>query len=234
MADLRITHLYPDLLRLNGESGNITALEKRANWAGLSAEVTRVELGHHLPRHTDILFIGSGTVSATKAAADALQNLARDISNSDFQIIAVGSGWDLISEHFSVDGQVVPTLNLTPTSHTATGKHLVGEVVLGDGGNPMAGFINSDRVITGLDEHSALGRVAASDEPELVGLLEGYKVGRILAARLQGPLLPMNPSLADEVLTRVLASKYQANASRADSQAHQARQAIASRVGYKL
>lgn len=234
MAELHITHLYPETLRLNGEAGNITALTKRANWSGLSVEVTPVELGHKLPKRTDILFIGSGTLSATRLAADALQKHQREITSADYRVLAVGSGWDLISEHFSAEGDAIATLGLTPTNHTSTSVHLVGEVVIGDGANPLAGFINSDRVITGLDVTTALGRIEASDDARLVGTLEGYRSGRILAARLQGPLLPMNPSLADDLLTSVLGSSYQSTAVRADDHAHQARLAIASRLHFKL
>ena len=233
MADLRITHLYPELLTLNGEKGNIAALVKRANWCGLEAEVTAVEHGHHLPRHTDILVIGAGTNSAAKLAAEALQKHAREIANADYQVLALGSGWDILAESFTVDGEAVPTLGLTATNHTATGTHLAGEVVLGDGANPLAGFINTDRVITGIDESLALGRVSVSDDERLVGLLEGYFSDRILAARLQGPLLPMNPLLADELLMRVLGAKYQVRADAADQQAKLARQAIAGRLNFK-
>ena len=60
-ADLRIAHLYPDLLRTYGDRGNVLALRRRAEWRGFSVEVAAVTRGEPLPDGTDIVLIGGGT-----------------------------------------------------------------------------------------------------------------------------------------------------------------------------
>ena len=42
---LRICHLYPDLLNLYGDRGNILCMRRRLEWRGIGAEVTEVTVG---------------------------------------------------------------------------------------------------------------------------------------------------------------------------------------------
>ena len=37
--DLRIAHLYPDLMSIYGDRGNVLALSQRARWRGIDVEV---------------------------------------------------------------------------------------------------------------------------------------------------------------------------------------------------
>ena len=59
--ELRICHLYPDLLNLYGDGGNIRCLENRLRWRRLDADVTPLPLGvqDDLTGY-DLIFIGGG------------------------------------------------------------------------------------------------------------------------------------------------------------------------------
>jgi CobQ-like glutamine amidotransferase family enzyme len=203
LSNLTILHLLPKTLKLNGEAGNVAVLNTRASSAGISVRVELCDLTDSLPsRRPEIIFIGSGTISATLAAAEFL-TLNRDLLltwvSEGSSVVAVGSGFDLISNSFTLEsGASVPTLGLTDTSHYETNKHLVGEVVLE---NSAAGFINSDRRISRKDENYAFGLVVSADDKALVGYLDGYRAKNIWASNVQGPWLPMNPEIADEILS---------------------------------
>ena len=47
MADMKITigHLYPDLLNLYGDRGNIACMMKRCQWRGIEAETIEFNTG---------------------------------------------------------------------------------------------------------------------------------------------------------------------------------------------
>lgn len=205
MSNFTILHLYPETLRLNGELGNITALVKRAESFGLSSKVSRLELGGKLPKtRPNLIFIGSGTLSATKLAAADLIDKDQEIHRwiaAGTKLLAVGSGFDLAAKELELpDGEFLQGLGLTNTSHRVTSTHLVGEVVLDSG---LAGFINSNRLIIRADSKFALGKVVSSDEAKLVGYVDGYYDGKVMASNVQGPLLPMNPKLADQLITSI-------------------------------
>ena len=58
---LRICHLYPDLLNLYGDRGNILCMRRRLEWRGIGAEVTEVTVGEQADfTQFDLFFIGGG------------------------------------------------------------------------------------------------------------------------------------------------------------------------------
>ena len=59
--ELNICHLYPDILNLYGERGNILCMKKRLDWRGIGVTVTGVSIGQALEASAyDLLFVGGG------------------------------------------------------------------------------------------------------------------------------------------------------------------------------
>ena len=59
--ELRICHLYPDVLNLYGDRGNILCMEQRLRWRGIEAVTTQVPIGEPLDAAAyDLFFIGGG------------------------------------------------------------------------------------------------------------------------------------------------------------------------------
>ncbi|MBO6087131.1 glutamine amidotransferase, partial [bacterium] len=59
MIELRIAHLYPKLLNLYGDMGNIITLKKRCEWRGIGVVVDEIGIGDKISEH-DMYFIGGG------------------------------------------------------------------------------------------------------------------------------------------------------------------------------
>ncbi|MEE1013364.1 MAG: glutamine amidotransferase, partial [Clostridia bacterium] len=61
--EINIVHLYPDLLNLYGDKGNIACLEKRLTWRGITANVTACTNQDHSMdiSKADIIFVGGGS-----------------------------------------------------------------------------------------------------------------------------------------------------------------------------
>ena len=60
---LNIIHLYPDLLNLYGDKGNIACMQKRLEWRGIDANIqTCTNRDHSINLETaDIIFVGGGS-----------------------------------------------------------------------------------------------------------------------------------------------------------------------------
>ena len=62
MKKLTIGHLYPDLLNLYGDRGNIQCFRKRLEWRGMEAEVIPFLSGEKIDfSKLDIVLLGGGS-----------------------------------------------------------------------------------------------------------------------------------------------------------------------------
>ena len=60
--NITIGHLYPDLLNLYGDRGNIQCLRKRCEWRGIRAEVKEFRSGDKIDfQELDIVLLGGGS-----------------------------------------------------------------------------------------------------------------------------------------------------------------------------
>lgn len=232
MARFALLHLYPTTLHLNGEVGNVVAITERGKSLGVEVTVQSAELNEALPKaRPDLIFIGSGILSAVRVASVDLKAKAQEILEwvqAGTKVLAVGAGFDLISKGLEVEpGQTLFGLALTDTTHRVTANHLVGEVVTDNG---LAGFFNWNREIQRDSIENAFSTVISSDNPNLIGYIDGYRSGNILATNVQGPFLPMNPSVADDLLGISIESAKPVRIMTLDELAQNAREAISRRV----
>ena len=59
--ELNIYHLYPDVLNLYGDRGNVLCMQRRLEWRGMQANIVPVPIGVKLAaKDCDLLFIGGG------------------------------------------------------------------------------------------------------------------------------------------------------------------------------
>ena len=58
--EIIICHLYPDLMNLYGDRGNIFVLIKRAEWRDIDVKLIPVSIGDDVPEEVDIFFMGGG------------------------------------------------------------------------------------------------------------------------------------------------------------------------------
>ena len=117
---LRICHLYPDLLNLYGDRGNIMVLVQRARWRGLPVTVTEVGLGEAVaPDAGDLFFIGGGEDRQQRIASDDLRRVKRAALELGLPVITPERGreaLDDIAATGAVLGVVVAFGQLIPPS----------------------------------------------------------------------------------------------------------------------
>ena len=99
---LTIGHLYPDLLNLYGDRGNIQCLRKRLEWRGMEAEVREFLLEDPIPfQELDIVLLGGGSDREQRIVCQKLQGIQKDFKayvEDGGTVIAVCGGYQLLGE----------------------------------------------------------------------------------------------------------------------------------------
>ena len=210
---LRIGHLYPDLLDLYSDRGNVIILEKRAAWRGLHVTVDQISLGHEPKlRDYDILLMGGGMDREQGIVASDLQkrrdNLADAVANGTV-VIGICGGYQLLGNYFETNGgQRIPGLGLLDIETVGGKTRMVGNVVAEmeiDGEKlPIIGYENhSGATVLGPNVQPMMKIVKGFGNDGTSGW-EGVRQGTIFGTYLHGPLLAKNPKLADYLITLAL------------------------------
>jgi CobQ-like glutamine amidotransferase family enzyme len=214
-ATLRICHLYPDLLNLYGDRGNIIVLTERARRRGIAVTVVEAGLGDPIePNRADLYFIGGGEDRQQRIASEDLLRSKRgplaEAAASGAVVLAVCGGYQLAGRFYRpAEGEDLPGLGLLDvwTEHAgAETPRLIGNLVIEPDGQPtMIGFENhGGRTHLGAAARP-LGRVVFGFGNNGTDGWEGAVSGHVYGTYLHGPLLPKNPAFADRLIREALA-----------------------------
>ena len=212
---INITHLYPDLLNLYGDRGNIKALVQRLKWRNIDVNVTTVEGDDIIDLlNTDILFLGGGSDREQLIVEQKLlkyQEKIKDYVNSGGVIVAVCGGYQLLGNYYKAHGETIKGLGIIDMHTEAEEKRLIGNIVMRcniDGIEfDVVGFENhSGRTI--INNGEPLGKVIKGFGNNGKDGFEGVLYKNVFGTYLHGPLFPKNPKLTDIILTRALKRKY--------------------------
>jgi CobQ-like glutamine amidotransferase family enzyme len=236
-APFTVVSLLPELLNTNGDAGNARVLAQRARWAGLDARIVDVRTPADVPDRVDAVVIGSGTDATLVPARDALLALVdklREWSTGGVPILAVGTGWELLSWGIELaSGEVIEGLALVAGRAVPRAVRATDDLVVTSRYGRLIGFENHARGYVGA-EASPLGRVVKGTGNG--GGQEGVVMGDVFCTHLHGPVLARNPRLADHILTVALSragAEYVSgiHSAAADEIAQAARNQIAVRLG---
>lgn len=211
---IKILHMYPDLLNLYGDKGNIECLRKRLVWRGIDVEVvsyTSEDSGFDLS-DVDIVFIGGGSDREQKIVCNKLlkhKNAIKSYVEDNGALVAVCGGYQLLGKYYKLADETIEGLNILDI-YTKQGKNrLIGNIVL------EADFI--DQKIVGFENHGGrthignhkpLGKVLYGFGNEESSGEEGVVYKNVVATYLHGPLFPKNPKLCDYILTNAIKRRY--------------------------
>lgn len=231
MTSLRIVRLLPDLLAVNGCLGNAEILRVRAEWSGWKVTVTDAVEGGKFPASADVLVIGHGTSSAALRAAQALHGWSSRIASlyeKGATLVGFGLGGDLLGQSVDIAGERREGLGLTPIHAVLPHRHVSTEVWGVDSeGRESAGYLND---LIGR-EPSPTPLLTVRAPSSAIGA-EGHRGERLFVSAVSGPLLGLNPHIADDILRsqHVVPDPTQWHVA-ADTAAANARRAIAKRLG---
>ena len=213
---LTIVHLYPELLNLYGDGGNVTVLANRARWRGIETDVVRIEHGQNVDlSQADIVFLGGGPDREQRLASDALLSLSGDLRayvEDDGVLLAICGGYQILGHEWLLGDDTVPGLGILDitTKRAPGGSHnrLVGNVVLQSplANAPIVGYENhAGRTFIGREctpfGHVMDGHGFGNNDDDHA---DGVRYRNVVGTYLHGPLLSKNPEVADCLISAAL------------------------------
>jgi CobQ-like glutamine amidotransferase family enzyme len=211
---LRVCALYPELMNIYADRGNVAVLRARCEWRGIGFEIASASLGEPLdPDAHDLFYIGGGQDRDQIAVAADMAATKRDAlhaaADRDAVVLAVCGGYQLLGHSYALGDEELPGVGLVDLRTVREpGPRLIGncaiEADLGDGPRTIAGFENhAGRTYLGEAERP-LGRVLAGHGNNDRDGFEGVHRGNVIGTYLHGPLLPKNVWLADKLIELAL------------------------------
>jgi lipid II isoglutaminyl synthase (glutamine-hydrolysing) len=211
---LRVLSLYPDLMNIYADRGNIAVLRARCEWRGIGFELAASSLGEPLdPGAHDLFYMGGGQdrdqVAVARDMASTKRDALHEAAGRGAVVLAVCGGYQLLGHSYELGGEELPGVGLVDLRTVREpGPRLIGncaiEADLGTGPRVIAGFENhGGRTYLGPGE-SPLGRVISGRGNNGRDGFEGVHSRNVIGTYLHGPLLPKNVWLADRLIELAL------------------------------
>jgi lipid II isoglutaminyl synthase (glutamine-hydrolysing) len=211
---LRVCALYPDLMNIYADRGNLLMLERRCAWREIGFSLHASSLGDPLdPDGADLFYIGGGQDRDQRLVAFDLQD-KRDALHAAAArgavILAVCGGYQLLGHSYELGAELLPGVGLLDLSTVrAEGPRLIGNIAIELELEP-----GSRRVLAGFENHGGrthlggsahpLGRVLRGHGNNGRDQLEGARSANVIGTYMHGPLLPKNAWFADWLIATAL------------------------------
>ncbi len=215
---ITICHLYPSMMNLYGDRGNILTLEQRFRWRGFEPRVVPVCLGEKVDfKSFDVICIGGGQDREQKLIChdfEQVKGLALQEAVEDGAVlVAICGGYQLMGQYYTTGtGERLPGLSIFDVWTEAGSTRMIGNVVietdLGGQRHTLVGFENhSGRTFLGA-KATPLGQVRKGYGNNGTDAKEGVVYRNSIGTYLHGSMLPKNPELADWLITQAVERRY--------------------------
>lgn len=211
-----IYHLYPDLLDLYGDRGNVMTLAARCEWRGIETEIRRVSIKGEIDfSQADIVFLGGGSDREQSLLVEDLSSRARELKDAiedGLVLLTICGGYQLLGQYYQTgEGTKISGLGILDFYTVAGDKRMIGNVIA----QTEPGLQNAIQehypeplsTLVGFENHSGktylgpglkpLGKVIRGYGNNGEDALEGVRYKNVFGTYLHGPFLPKNPHFAD-------------------------------------
>ena len=214
--ELNIYHMYPEVLNLYGDMGNVLCLKRRCDWRGIKVNIKNfgVNSKTHDLKDGDIFFIGGGSDRGQNIVCSHFTKYTekfKEIIEDNGVVLAICGGYQFLGEKYvDGNGKEVPGLGIFNYSTLNGEGRLIGNIIienqLGITPKTIVGFENhGGRTYS---DYKPLGLVKAGYGNNKHDMKEGIIYKNCIGTYLHGPLLPKNPHLADYLILKALERKY--------------------------
>lgn len=197
--ELKLLHIYPDVMNLYGEYANVAVLARFLRSAGHTVTVDTLSLFDTRDiSGYDLYYMGAGTERKQKAALAELMRY-RDALQEAFKsgkvMLFTGNAFELLGKSISVGEKTYPALGLADFTTEETDRRITGDVLAEADGfaRPIVGFMNKCSHTTGVD--APLFRLTMGFGNENKCGAEGWHAGSCYGTHITGPILVKNPDL---------------------------------------
>lgn len=210
--EMKICHLYPEIMNLYGDAGNLKCIEKRLEWRGIHCHITTAGMGEKPDfSEYDLVFIGSGREEELRVVApDMAENKAENLRSaveSGVAVLAIGGGFELLGNYLDcADGSRLKLAGVLDM-HTIAGeeRHTGNYMFSSDFGDVVAFENHSGTTHLGSDLQP-LGKIICGFGNKGNGA-EGARYKNAFGSYGHGPLLPKNPALCDGIIAAALSRR---------------------------
>ena len=216
--ELNIYHLYPDVLNLYGDRGNVLCMQRRLEWRGMQANIVPVPIGVKLAaKDCDLLFIGGGQdfeqeILMHDLKGEKTAELKAAIEDG-VPVLAICGGYQMLGEYYKTwDGVQLDFIGAIGVHTIGAKERMIGNYMFRT--TPESG----DTVVVGFENHS--GKTYLSEQVAPLGMMlsgngnngedktEGARYKNVFGTYSHGSLLPKNPVLCDFILQTALNHRY--------------------------
>lgn len=216
---ISIAHLYPELLNIYGDYGNVLTIKNRCEWRNIEVEITNINLGDEIdPEKYDIYFIGGGQDKQQIDVARELQlqkKALTDAMNLNAVFLGICGGYQLFGHYYQPhNGSRLLGLGLLNAYTVAGDKRFIGNVT-------AKTEFTIPKTLVGFENHSGLTYLQGDTKPlALVEIgsgnnnedkTEGARFKNVFGTYLHGSFLPKNPHFADFLIKLALEKRFNDN-----------------------
>ncbi len=212
-----IAHLYPDLMNLYGDRGNLLCLQQRIRGYGYACEIRSLSLHDIVDfHHLDMVFIGGGSDREQGLVYNDLlakaENLQQEIEGGLPALFICGA-FQLLGRYYQApDGKQLQGLGFFDFHSEGRSPRLIGDILLE---SEMEGEKIS---VVGFENHGGRTYLHDPDLKPFGTVVKGYGNNgedngeglwykNLIATYLHGPLLPKNPKIADYYIKAMAARR---------------------------
>ena len=216
--ELNIYHLYPDVLNLYGDRGNVLCMQRRLEWRGMQANIVPVPIGVKLAaKDCDLLFIGGGQdfeqeILMHDLKGEKTAELKAAIEDG-VPVLAICGGYQMLGQYYKTwDGKQCDFTGALDLYTVGSEQRMIGnymfETLPESSGAVVVGFENhSGKTYLG-EGVSPLGKMLKGYGNNGEDQTEGARYKNVFGTYSHGSLLPKNPVLCDFILQTALERKY--------------------------
>ncbi len=210
--EIKILHLFYDLMNLYGEYGNINILVSRLEDQNVNVTVDKKTIGDEIDfDQYDFIYCGSGTEKNQLVALDYLKkykdSLEQAIKKNKFMLFT-GNSFELFGNKLiETDGDNIELLNLIDFDVIGTKERITGDVILKSNlfNREIIGFINKQSYIENYDNF--LSNVIFGVGADKANTKEGIRKNNFFGTYVIGPILIKNPDLLEYFVEELIISK---------------------------
>lgn len=211
---ISIAHLYPKLLNLYGDLGNIITLVKRCEWRGIEVELDEIGIGDEIKEH-DLYFIGGGQDKQQEEVAVELykhKGFLHSERDKGAVFLGICGGYQLFGHYYQpFDGEKLIGISLMDAYTVAGKKRYIGNVTVETDfliPSSLVGFENHSGLTYVQGDTKPLGTVVVGNGNNGEDKTAGGRYKNVFGTYLHGSLLPKNPHFADYLIELALEKRY--------------------------
>jgi CobQ-like glutamine amidotransferase family enzyme len=217
MNEINLVHLYPEILNLYADRGNLLTLQYYTKKMGISLNIKNIGLNEQFPEKCDLIFIGGGQDRDQEQVSDDLmkhQDVISNLVNSEVPVLAVCGGYQLFGKSYRTSkNKTLKGIGIfdcvSVANYNKNPKRFIGDILINAS--------NEIGQIIGFENHAASTFLGSNAKPfgfikegfgnNGVDKTEGSIYKNAIGTYLHGPILPRNEKLSLFIIKKALENK---------------------------